>query len=353
VTTLCVALIVKNEQHVIERCINSFKNHIDYWVICDTGSTDDTKEIISDKLRDIPGELHETEWKDFGHNRSELMKLCFNKADYILLIDADMELRVNDLNFTDELYHTSYMLKYEGDMYFRQKMLVKGDINWRYEGVTHEYIIGEGDISAGPTDLVSLVHYSDGSRHSYKNQEDVSLLEKSVENNPDNPRDVFYLAQSYECNGDLEKASEMYKRRSEMGGWDEETYIAKLRRAECISKNPEDSHYPIGLYIDALKFRPFRFEAAYRVINYFRRKRLYKFSHDMSLDYLRKAETEDLLFVDKTAKNYKIPLEYALSCFHVGKKDVCFRVCEDYVKRVIMPSEYRECFENILRFRHS
>ena len=42
-------MIVKNESAVIKRCLDSVKEIIDYWVIIDTGSTDDTKEIIQDR----------------------------------------------------------------------------------------------------------------------------------------------------------------------------------------------------------------------------------------------------------------------------------------------------------------
>ena len=70
--------------------VNVVKDFIDYWVICDTGSTDDTKSIINSELSGISGELHEVEWVSFGHNRTALLKLCKGKADYLLLIDAPL-----------------------------------------------------------------------------------------------------------------------------------------------------------------------------------------------------------------------------------------------------------------------
>src|SRR5207248_1832037 len=87
--TLGLAMIVRDEAEVIERCIDSVREHIDYWVICDTGSVDGTQDVLRKALHDIPGELHEGEWVDFGHNRTELMKLARGKADYLLLLDAD------------------------------------------------------------------------------------------------------------------------------------------------------------------------------------------------------------------------------------------------------------------------
>ena len=37
-----------SEEHVIIDTLNSVYKHIDYWVICDTGSTDNTCKLISD-----------------------------------------------------------------------------------------------------------------------------------------------------------------------------------------------------------------------------------------------------------------------------------------------------------------
>ena len=76
-------MIVKNEKDVIVRCLESVKPVIDYWVIVDTGSTDGTQKIIKKELKDIPGELYERPWKNFGENRSEAFNLAKGKGDFI------------------------------------------------------------------------------------------------------------------------------------------------------------------------------------------------------------------------------------------------------------------------------
>ena len=47
---LCLNMIVKNEAHIILTTLNNLLQYIDfaYWVISDTGSTDNTQEIIKD-----------------------------------------------------------------------------------------------------------------------------------------------------------------------------------------------------------------------------------------------------------------------------------------------------------------
>ena len=81
--TICLVMIVKNESKVIERCIDSVKDHINYWVIVDTGSTDGTQSIITEKMKSlgIEGELHEKPWVNYGHNRTESMNLSKGKCD--------------------------------------------------------------------------------------------------------------------------------------------------------------------------------------------------------------------------------------------------------------------------------
>lgn len=87
--TICLSMIVKNEAHVIERCLNSVKPFIDSWVIMDTGSTDGTQEVIEQCMKGIPGELHNRTWVNFAHNRNESLKIALQKADYVLIMDAD------------------------------------------------------------------------------------------------------------------------------------------------------------------------------------------------------------------------------------------------------------------------
>src|SRR6266404_4162858 len=93
---ICLSMIVKNEAPVIERCLNSVLPIIDYWVICDTGSTDGTQEIIKQFFAKhaMQGELHDRPWRDFAYNRSEALELARDKGAYSFIIDADDTLEV-------------------------------------------------------------------------------------------------------------------------------------------------------------------------------------------------------------------------------------------------------------------
>ena len=140
--SICLNMIVKNEAHIIEDTLSRLVSKVtfSYYVICDTGSTDNTVEIIKNFFENkIPGEIHIHEWKDFGHNRSLALKEAHNKADYILIFDAD-DYFEGTVNFT-HLTHDAYMLKFGNSTSAYERMnLVKGSILWKYVGVLHEYI---------------------------------------------------------------------------------------------------------------------------------------------------------------------------------------------------------------------
>ena len=82
--TVSVCLIVKNEEAVLKRCLDSLKDIADEYVIVDTGSDDSTKEIASaytDRIYDL-------EWTDdFAAARNYAFSKC--SCDYIYSADAD------------------------------------------------------------------------------------------------------------------------------------------------------------------------------------------------------------------------------------------------------------------------
>lgn len=56
--TISVCMIVKDEEKVLKRCLDSLKDIADEFIIVDTGSKDKTKEIAkryTDKIYDFNG----------------------------------------------------------------------------------------------------------------------------------------------------------------------------------------------------------------------------------------------------------------------------------------------------------
>ena len=150
-------MIVRNEETVVERCLESVAGLIDSWVVCDTGSYDRTRESVRSALADLPGELHETEWQGFGHNRSELMDLAMGSADYLLIVDADMT--VGQRGSLPRLDADAYTLPESRSAESGVLRLVRGDRRWWYEGSTHDCIATDGRIRTARLDDLVIRHH--------------------------------------------------------------------------------------------------------------------------------------------------------------------------------------------------
>lgn len=82
--SVSVCMIVKNEEKILSRCLDSLAGLYDELVIVDTGSTDSTKEIAS-KYTD---KVYDFTWvNDFAKARNYAFSLC--SCDYIYSADAD------------------------------------------------------------------------------------------------------------------------------------------------------------------------------------------------------------------------------------------------------------------------
>ena len=93
---IVVYTIAKNEEKFVERWYKSMKEADELYVL-DTGSTDNTPEIIENwcKNNNVPCSVTRSKWVNFSHSRTEALRnseKAFPDADYLLLIDADMVL---------------------------------------------------------------------------------------------------------------------------------------------------------------------------------------------------------------------------------------------------------------------
>ena len=262
-TGLCLCMIVKDEAAVIDRCLRSVRDLIDYWVICDTGSTDGTQDRIRAALEDVPGELHERPWVDFGHNRTEALSLARGKADYLLLLDADWTFEAEPGaidGLTEDVYLVRHVHRPSGDFELYNRHLVRGDIDWRYVGATHEYIQADRETSEARLDAARIVNWADGGVGRERRwRQDVELLEKDLLRDPGNLRSLFYMAQTYRDLGATARAIELYERRAAAGGWEEEVYYSLYQAG--VLRTPDDWPSAAVALMRAWEQRPRRAEA--------------------------------------------------------------------------------------------
>ena len=141
--TLCLNMIVKNESKIITRLFDSVLSIIDTYCICDTGSTDNTIQVIQNYFKDknIKGKIIEAPFVNFSHNRNIALQACFGLSDYILFLDADMVVQIN--NFDKKyLFDSNCFTVFQGNesFFYQNLRIIKNDGLSKYIGVTHEYI---------------------------------------------------------------------------------------------------------------------------------------------------------------------------------------------------------------------
>lgn len=274
--TICLNMIVKNEKSVITRCLESIKHLIDYWIIVDTGSTDGTQKIIKEFLKDIPGELHEQPWVDFGHNRNEALKLTQGKADYALFIDADDVLIFSEDFILPELEADAYCIIQKESYHstFREHstyFLIRTDLDYYWKGVLHEGLFSETPKYPRLLNGVYNKYINDGSRSKdpQKIQGDIKVLKKGIEKEPSNTRYRFYLARTYWSIRDYRSALKHFEKRAQMGGDSQEVYYSLL----FMGISQKYLNYPAETFIktlcNAYLYRPSRAESMYELARYF------------------------------------------------------------------------------------
>lgn len=320
--TICLNMIVKNESKVICRCLESVKPLIDYWVICDTGSTDGTQEIIRSYMKDIPGELHERPWVNFEHNRNLALDFARGKADYVLFIDAD-EILERDPNFVmprldKDFYHI--MTHFNGTHYARVE-LINNHLPWKWVGVLHEYVNCDQAKSSQILEGIRNVVRTDGARSQdpRKYHKDAEVLKAALEKEPNNTRYIFYLAQSYRDAGEPALAIEQYQKRAQMGGWDEEVFMS-LYQIGCMQEKLEmPTETIVESYMKAYRFRPSRIEPLYNLVRYLRIKGHCLEGYNLAEQELFTPFPKDILFVQSWMYDFEFLLEFSACAYWVEK----------------------------------
>lgn len=324
-------MIVRNEAHVVHEVLDSVAPYISSWVIVDTGSDDGTQDKIrehTDALG-IPGELHERPWRNFGHNRSEAIALAQGHGDYIWVMDAD-DLVVGDLDLSG-LSHDVYQLKYGPGVTYWRRQVFRDGLPWRYVGVVHEYAHCDAPCTE---ERLQGDYYIASRRLGGRNLDpekyarDAELLLAEVQRNPEDSRSVFYLAQSYYDHRDFADAHTWYKRRTEMGGFDEEIYYSLLRVADTMSRLGEPWPDVQDAYLRAWEFRPWRAEALHAIAHRYRTEQRYRLGYFFAerAAQIRLPE-QDKLFVNSEVYAWRAMDEQAVCASWLGRHEEAFTLC--------------------------
>lgn len=349
---ICLNMIVKNESQIIRRLFDSVISIIDCYCICDTGSTDDTIQIITDyfKEKNIPGKVVSEPFKNFCYNRNFALQSCLNMSDFILLLDADMILELN--NFDKNILKTSncYTIHQGNDNFFYQNIrIINNNGLYKYIGVTHEYIEIPPNYNTNHLEkqIIFIRDIGDGGAKSDKFERDIQLLTNGIIEEPNNARYYFYLGNSYHDLGKFKEAIDIYKKRIELGGWKEEIWYSYYRIGLCY-KNIGKITNAIFYWMEGYNYYPERLENIYEIIQYYRinsKDTLAQLFYEICKKILDKNLNRDnYLFLHNDVYTSRIYYEYSIFAFYNNIKNI-----NDEIIHVLNNSNIHHELNNLLQ----
>lgn len=341
--TLCLNMIVKDENHIIEQTLENICQHfkIDYWVISDTGSSDKTPEIIAQffKEKQIQGELIHEPWQNFSYNRNVALNACLGKSDYVLIFDADDS--VNGQLSLPELSKDAYYFQLSNEnksIKYLRKLIIKNNGEYHWRGVLHEFLENKNEQDVGEIQGDYVVISGRKGNRSLDNDKylkDAKILEMAYIAGDDQdllPRYAFYCAQSYKDAELFDKAIEWYKKRAELdAGWCDEKYCS-YEQLGLLYERQENYKEAFFYWQLGIAHDPKRAECWYHSA------RRHSWDHHYELAYCFAKQASELkmpegnrLFLQKDIYTFWSLYEWCLNAHRIGKIDESYQAFKKLV----------------------
>ena len=329
-------IICRDNEDIIERMLDSIVGDVDEICICDTGSKDNTLEIIQnykEKLENIGKRLivFQDEWKNFGHNRTLSMKHARElNVEYFMIIDTDETATFNK-NFFDNILKNNYdyydYIVESNNLRYNRYGVFKNDRDWQWEGYAHNQVIFGNATRSVTEDIIIHLHPHTAYSGDH-NKRSINLLEQEIKDNKQlgKPieRPAFFLAQLYNDAQRNEEAINLFnlvlqKCDNNFCGTNV-GYYSNYKSGELLLYT-KDEAIGIKRLLRAYELQPYRAEPLYILGKFYREKNNYNSSEL----FLRKAmsipEPKYGFFIKPDVYRYLIKFELSITLFYLGKKN--------------------------------
>lgn len=282
--TISLCMIVKNEEAVLDTCLNSIKDLVDEIIIVDTGSTDKTKEIAK-KYTD---KIYDFKWVD---DFSKARNYSFSKAtkDYIMWLDADDYLPKEEkpkfkklkesLDGKVDMYTMIYIYSQDQNglpTYIQRKYrLLKRENNYQWESPIHEFINPKGKIVGTDITIIhNKVHVNDPNRN-------MRIFQKMIkEGHKFTTREEYCYADALYREKNYQKAIDVFEKfvNKTIGKYTLNQYylyMALIELADCY-KLTNNSEKELDTLFLILKNQLPTVNTLYKIGDFFRRQKKYK-----------------------------------------------------------------------------
>ena len=215
---LSAALIVRNEERLLEDCLRSLAGRVDEIVVVDTGSTDRSRDIA----RDLGAHVHEVSWNDdFAAARNAAIE--FARGDWILYIDADERVVDFERPGVEALLSdascaccTVLFRPRRGYTRYREHRLFRNRPDLRFRGVIHETLLPALEEIAGREHVrigrsaVAIDHLGYDGDLAHKHDRNLPLLHVRLRHDPAHVYSWCHLGTTLLALGDAASAEEAW-----------------------------------------------------------------------------------------------------------------------------------------------
>lgn len=285
--TISLCMIVKNEEDVLARCLNSSKDIVDEIIIVDTGSTDKTKKIAlkyTDKVYDF-------KWVD---DFSKARNFAFSKAtkDYQMWLDADDIItednakKIIDLKKTLDpsidivtfKYNTHFDELGNPILTSTRGRLFKREKGYLWNDPVHEYVELRGKIYHAKDIFIS---HKKEAVHTDRN---LKIYQKQIQDGKElSPRSFYYFARELMDHRRFEEAIYYFEKFLDTKfGWVEDNIATCFNLANCY-KQLGNNDKVFSSLIRSFKFDTPRAEICCELGYYFKSNKDFKKATDWFL----------------------------------------------------------------------
>ena len=320
---IAAVFMVKDESVSIQPTLSSFyQQGIRHFFVFDTGSIDNTVELAMAFFEEhkIDGCVQQEPFIDFASSRNRALELAeqhFKQVPFLLMPDAEWFLHGGEalLDFcaSEVKKQTSQYLvcMRMGRIEFYTTRLFRTSSKVRFKGVVHE----APEATATQIKVPAFAFFEnkatvEGREKSHKRwHQDLKLLFAAHVDDATDSRTAFYLAQTYECLNELERAYAMYQVRETLNGWDEENFVTLYRLGYLAEARHQDNSQlgwakAMDYYLKAFSKRPQRIEPLIKIAEHYWPDNIQSCYLFASYAYHVPYPKNDLLFVEKEFYDY-------------------------------------------------
>ncbi len=355
---ICLVMVIKNEELVIERTLKSVKDLVDCICICNAGSQDETLSLLhAFKLETgIPIKVFHPEGSEDPHTfavRSGKKMLEKSRCDlsqsYLLFLEAGTLLTnaqiLKDMTLTDDAYSC---IEFRQILGFGKKEihLLKASLPWQNQGRFYRNWATNGDFTHQTLDSIQVLDVEEESYTKNHLKQIIDLLKGN-----EDPEALFYLAQAYKAQHKYELAMHLHQNHIERGKNREQIWLSHYMIAECYEALQE-WELALQWYLQAYQFYPERAEPLHKLAVHYRK------SGENHLAYLFAkqggripAPSDQTLWTMPILKSYQFDEELSIAAYYTPYQEEGDAAANDLLLRKGVPWFLKEqTYRNMLYY---